>query len=104
MKRHHLILIAAAVAITIYAGCSEDSFLGGQQETYTSGMPSSEAFSIVGPTEIVMCIDVSDSVSASELQMTVNALKGTLSDPAIVPQDGNVTLSARSLYRSIPRL
>jgi hypothetical protein len=57
-------------------------------------MPLSEPFSIVGPSEIVMCIDVSDSISAGELAGMVSELKGTLSDPSIVPPDGNVTVSA----------
>jgi len=94
MKRHHLLLIVAAVALSIYSGCSEDNLLNGPSGSYPSGMPLSAPFSIVGPSDVVMCIDVSDSISADELSAAIGALGGSLSDPDLVPQDGVIAVAA----------
>ncbi len=57
-------------------------------------MDRPDALSVnIGPSEIVFCLDVSDSISASELESVVNGLGGCVSEPALIPQDSRVTLS-----------
>ena len=94
MHKVNLLLFSVFLAIIMIAGCSQEELLTPSSMTGPSGMPASEMFSMVGPSEIVMCIDVSDSISADELTAVVVALKGTLSNLAIVPQNGQVAVSA----------
>jgi hypothetical protein len=47
----------------------------------------------VGPSAIVLSVDVSDSISADELQAMVSALGSCLSDPSLIPQDGSITVA-----------
>ena len=94
MKRLSLAFLAAALIAVMSASCSQDDLLNSPGGSYPTTMPLSAPFSSVGPSEIVICIDVSDSISADELVSMVDGLKGTLSDPSIVPQGGEVTVSA----------
>jgi hypothetical protein len=94
MHRINLLLFSIFLAVVMLAGCSQEKLLTPSSMTGQSGMPASEMFSLVGPSEIVMCIDVSDSISADELTAVVGALKGTLSNTSIVPQNGQVAVSA----------
>jgi len=94
MNRIHLLLISAALAIVMIAGCSQQDLFTPSSGTGPTSMPMSESFSIIGPSEIVMCIDVSDSISDDELTAMVNALDASLSNPSQIPQNGQVTVSA----------
>lgn len=94
MNRVRLLLISAALAIVLIAGCSQEDLFSPSSGTDRSNMPMSAPFSTIGPSEIVICIDVSDSISAGELTAMVNALDGSLSNSSLIPQNGQVAVSA----------
>src|SRR5215831_8513118 len=58
----------------------------------------------IGPSEIVLCIDVSDSISSSELSDVVTGLSTCLSDPNAIPQNGMVSITAVVYADSIASL
>lgn len=94
MKRRHLFVIVAAIAVLAIGGCSEERFLAPSSGTFSTAGPLVASYSEVGPSDIVMCVDVSDSMSAAELARLVNALGASLSDPELVPRDGTIEVSA----------
>lgn len=93
MSPPRLITLLAAIALAALAtfvGCSSEQDLVPTAPAKTSFTPTK----IIGPAEIVLCLDVSDSISSDELAEMVSALGGCLSDPDLVPQDGNVSVAA----------
>ena len=89
-RRNALWLIA--VIIASLAACSDQGVSPiGENQFTTSGMLISIAD--VGPSAIVLSVDVSDSISADELSSMVSALGNSLSDPALIPQDGRITVA-----------
>lgn len=82
------LLLAVSVSFS-FLGCSKDP-----ESLVVSPILHPQSTSPIGPSEIVLCIDVSDSISSSELEAIVGGLSGCLSDPNLVPQDGNVSLAA----------
>jgi hypothetical protein len=93
MSNPRLVTLLAAITLAAFAafvGCSSE-------QDFSPTAPLSLTYSttkIIGPTEIVLCLDVSDSISSDELQEMVSALGNCLSDPDLVPQNGNVTVAA----------
>jgi hypothetical protein len=81
--------LLAAIALTSMAGCSDEN------ATAPSDMAASQFSSLaqtIGPSEIVLCVDVSDSVSTVELQTVVGALETCLANPELIPQAGRVSI------------
>jgi hypothetical protein len=94
MLKLHRVVLTVALAILVIAGCSEDKGLSPSIETLQSGGAPGMQSAVIGPSEIVMCVDVSDSISAEELISMVSALKNSISNTALIPQDGLVSVSA----------
>lgn len=88
MRNSRSLWLLVGVALILAAGCSDEQTTAPPK---AAGLYPSFAKSI-GPSEVVLCIDVSDTVSADELQAMVDALDGAFSDPELVPQDGNVSV------------
>ncbi len=55
---------------------------------------SSSLTKAIGPSEIVLCLDVSDSVSNEELTDVLNSVGACINNPELIPQDGMVALGA----------
>jgi hypothetical protein len=82
-----IVLVFAALA-----GCSDHAVSPtGDGSKTPMGMVLSIAD--VGPSEIVLAVDVSDTVSNDELQAMVDALGSCLADPSLIPQDGTITVA-----------
>jgi len=94
MKRLAILLAAVLTGAMIIASCSQDDLLIPSSGTTPSVGQLGAPMSIVGPSEIVVCVDVSDSISSDELTSMIEALSGSLSDPDIIPPDGHVGVSA----------
>lgn len=93
MMRTRFCLLFAAMALMVLAGCSGDDTIGPRHDGVTTlGRPDASSASI-GPSEIVFCMDVSDSISAGELESIVNGLGACVADPALIPQDGRITVA-----------
>jgi hypothetical protein len=92
MIRTLFVLLVAAMAIAALAGCSGDQAVDPRQDATARGRLDALSATI-GPSEIVFCVDVSDSISAGELESVVNGLGGCLSDPTLIPPDGRVTIA-----------
>lgn len=87
-------LYLVAMAAVILVGCS-----GGDEHSPTGVFtPASDQLplssKVIGPSDIVLCLDVSDNVSQDELQSVIAALETNLADPALIPQDGSITVTA----------
>lgn len=94
MKRLLFLAVVAAVTALFVVGCSEEDLFTPSSGTPPNTGPAGLSRFEVGPSDIVMCVDVSDSISADELSALVDALGGSLSDPDLVPQDGTIGVSA----------
>jgi hypothetical protein len=93
MSHPRLFTLLAALtvaALAVFIGCSSE-----QDFSPTAPLKVSiTTAKVIGPSEIVLCLDVSDSISGDELAEMVSALGGCLSNPDLVPQNGNVTVAA----------
>jgi len=91
-KLYAAIDLVAIVAVAL-VGCSGDD-----GTTLTSpaslGDQSRSSVKSIGPSEIVLCLDVSDGVAQEELQAVVAALTAGLADPELIPQDGTIAVAA----------
>ncbi len=92
MTKSLFVIVAATLAIAAVAGCSDDQLLAPARQADRSWGNMIASTAEIGPSEIVFCIDVSDSISAAELESVVNGLDGCLSDQSLIPQDGRVTV------------
>ncbi len=92
MTRLLFVFLVAATAIAALMGCSGDQAVDPRQGGNAGARLLSPA-AVIGPSEMVLCVDVSDSVSATELESVVSGLGGCLSDPALIPADGAVTVA-----------
>jgi hypothetical protein len=92
MTRLLFVLAVVVTAIAALIGCSGDQAVDPHQGG-TSGARLVSPTAVIGPSEIVLCMDVSDSVSAGELESVVGALGGCLSDHMLIPPDGKVTVA-----------
>ncbi|MEJ2721772.1 MAG: VWA domain-containing protein, partial [bacterium] len=94
MTKTRFAVILVAILFAALAGCSEDQTVApadhGRPATGTLGRSAVN----IGPSDIIHCLDVSDSISAAELSSMVDALTATMTDPSLVPQDGRITIGA----------
>lgn len=94
MNRKNMILVLVAVLLAAFAGCSDQENSSPTATTWRAG--STPVFStarVVGPSDIVLCLDVSDSISQGELEAQVAGLAQCLGDQSLFPSNGNVGLS-----------
>jgi len=92
MFKLRCILPLIVLVVAALAGCSDQAVSPtGDGSMTPMGMVLSLAD--VGPSEIVLAVDVSDTVSNDELQAMVNALGSCLADPSLIPQDGTITVA-----------
>ncbi len=95
MKQLHGVLLLATLAlIALVAGCAVDQATG-PANLPAPGLhlasPASDA--VVGPSEIVLALDMSDSVGTDDLSMEIMGLKACLQDPVLFPADGSVSVA-----------
>lgn len=91
MSLQRCVVLFALFLLAALAGCSQEEALSPTAPNYYS-LPMRAA--VIGPSDIVFCIDVSDSMSAPELEQVVNALNGCMADPDLIPQDGTIAVTA----------
>lgn len=94
MGKLQCVALSIALAIFIIASCSEDKIV-----SPPIGPPAADGFlssshAAIGPSVIVMCLDVSDSISTVELESMVGALNGCLSNTNLIPRNGLVSIGA----------
>jgi hypothetical protein len=94
MGKLQCVALLIALAIFVIAGCSEDQVVS-PVAIESSGLDGalSSRLAVIGPSEIVMCIDVSDSISSSELGFIVGALNSGLSNTDLIPRNGLVSVA-----------
>jgi len=93
MSKSLFVLLVATMAVAAVAGCSDDMVVNPRTDANTTHGRMGASSATIGPSEIVFCMDVSDSISAGELESIVNGFGGCLSNPALIPSDGRVTVS-----------
>ncbi|MFT7699548.1 MAG: hypothetical protein ACI8S7_001376, partial [Candidatus Krumholzibacteriia bacterium] len=83
--------ILLTIALFGFVGCSLDdqSSPVSPKVDFTSSFGKS-----IGPSEIVFCLDVSDTVSSADLSAVIAGLSACLSDPELMPQSGNMAIGA----------
>ncbi len=93
MLKLRLVLLVALLALPLIGGCSSDD--GDSPMDQGSFVVGSSAAPVnIGPSDIVFCVDVSDTVSADQLKSIVDALGACLADPDLIPQDGTILIGA----------
>lgn len=92
MKFIRLTVVLLAVALTGLAACSGDDIPTSAPNTPEAARAFND-LKVIGPSEIVFGIDVSDSISADELAAIVADLGGCLGDGSLFPEDGSVLAS-----------
>lgn len=90
MKKHLLTALLAALAVAALAGCSGDNGAAPQG----GGRLSTPQNKTMGPSEIVLALDVSDAVTAENLSAMLAATTAALSNQALVPADGSMAVAA----------
>jgi len=91
MSRFGYVFLLLGIVLLAVMGCSQN------EESSPVALKMDFASSLtkaVGPSEIVLCLDVSDSVSSEELTEVVNAVTACLGNPDLIPQNGMVSLGA----------
>jgi hypothetical protein len=91
MSRFGYVFLLLGIVLLAVVGCSQDEESSPVALKMDFGSSLAKA---IGPSEIVLCLDVSDSVSADELQDVVTAVGACLSNPELIPQDGKVAVAA----------
>jgi hypothetical protein len=84
-------LILAALAVLVLAGCSGDQDGSVTRASVPAAQPAAKS---IGPSELVLCLDVSDDVSAADLEAVLAALAAKLGDADLVPADGSIAVAA----------
>lgn len=92
MNKSLKILLPAALALALLAGCSGDDHSSAVTSPGTAGLWTSNKS--IGPSELVLALDVSDAVAAADLQAMVDAAGAALADGALVPADGSIAVAA----------
>lgn len=90
MNRHLLTALLAALALAALAGCSGDHGAAPQG----GGRLLAPQDKTMGPSEIVLALDVSDAVTFDDLSAMLAATTAALSNPALVPADGSMAVAA----------
>ncbi len=91
MSRFGVVVLFFGVLIIGLVGCSQDNDFSPVAVKMDSGSPFTK---VMGPSEIVLCLDVSDSVSNEELKDIVEAVGACIGNPDLIPQDGKFSLGA----------
>jgi hypothetical protein len=91
VSRSTVILLSAVLALAALVGCSGDDIMSPNADDGRSKFSGVKA---IGPSRIILCFDVSDTVSDAELQAVVDAVGAGLSNADLVPQDGSIGISA----------
>jgi hypothetical protein len=98
MKPLYRILVLLIAVGLVFTGCfrspqGPELPTAEQAKMLATGPHASPAGPAVVSTEIVLCLDVSGSISQAELQLEIDGLKAGLNDLSIVPQDGSVAVA-----------
>ncbi len=88
-----MILVLVAIALAAFAGCSGDEQRPTEPDWQSAPPLAFSLARVVGPSEIALCLDVSDSISAAELKAQIDGLGVCLKDNSLFPTNGNVSLS-----------
>lgn len=91
MSRFSYVFLFLGILLLAMVGCSQD------QESSPVALKMNFGSSLtksMGPSEIVLCLDVSDSVSAEELLDVVNSVTACLGNAELIPQDGTISFGA----------
>lgn len=91
MSRFSYVFLLLGILLLAMVGCSQD------QESSPVALKMNFGSSLtksMGPSEIVLCLDVSDSVSAEELQDVVTSVTACLGNVELIPQDGTISVGA----------
>jgi hypothetical protein len=91
MSRFGVVFLLLGVLILGLVGCSQDDEFSPVAVKMDFGSSFEKA---MGPSEIVLCLDVSDSVSNEELKGIVEAVGACIGNPDLIPQDGRFSLGA----------
>ncbi|UCH83524.1 MAG: VWA domain-containing protein [Candidatus Latescibacterota bacterium] len=94
MTKLRVTALLVAVLFTALAGCSENGTVGPTKDSRMTAGTFGLWVKTIGPSDIILCVDVSDTVSAEGLKSMVDALGATLTDPTLVPQDGRIYVGA----------
>jgi hypothetical protein len=90
MRKHLLLLLTGALALAGLSGCSSDQSAAPTRSGATLWSVSKN----LGPSEIVLALDVSDAVSAADLAAMITAAEAALTDDDLVPDDGSIAVAA----------
>jgi hypothetical protein len=90
LKSIYVLLIAAMAFASV--GCSDDHGVNPSSRTDATYGKLGVSSVVIGPSDIVFAMDVSDSISAGELEAMVNGLGACLSDQSLIPEDGTVSV------------
>jgi hypothetical protein len=92
MSRFGFVFLLLGIILVAVVGCSqqEDSTPVGIEMDFASSLGKV----VIGPSEIALCLDVSDSVSGDELSGVVDAVTACLGNPDLIPQDGMVAVGS----------
>ena len=90
MSRIGYVFLLCAMAMVALVGCSGDD----SSPTAVGMNFSSYQGKAIGPSEIVFCIDVSDSLTQDELAANLDALSAALANGDLLPADGSVAVAA----------
>ncbi|MEN8006534.1 MAG: hypothetical protein ABFS42_05930 [Candidatus Krumholzibacteriota bacterium] len=91
MSRFGYVFLFLGIILLGVVGCSQDQESSPTSLKMDFGSSGTKA---IGPSEIVLCVDVSDSVSGEELADVVASLTACLANPELIPQDGMVAVGA----------
>ncbi len=91
MTKLQYTFILLAIALFAFVGCAldEQSSPVSPKVDFTASFGKS-----IGPSEIVFCLDVSDTVSSADLSAVIAGLSACLNNPELVPQVGNLAVGA----------
>jgi len=92
MPNPRIILSLAVITLLFSVGCSDEEGSPTALPHAATGVLSFPGKAI-GPSEIVLCLDVSDSISTDALQAVVGSLEVCLANPSLIPQDGRVGIA-----------
>ena len=91
MSRFGYVFLLLGIILLGVMGCSQD------EESSPASLEMNFKTSLtkaIGPSEIVLCLDVSDSVSNEELKDVVESVGACINNPDLIPQGGVVALGA----------
>jgi len=91
MSRFGYVFLLLGIILLGVVGCSQDE---GSSPTFLNMDFGKAGAKAIGPSEIVLCLDVSDSVSNEELKNVLDSVGACINNSDLIPQDGMVALGA----------